>query len=230
MREYSKSRRERFKKSNLCRDCGKEKEDDRVRCRICREKYNDYHRRLRHTRIKNSLCLICKTKIKNGRMCSFCKEKNNKEAKRRREENIKRGLCAYCGSGNIVNKNHKELLCEDCYFKRAAKRCFGSNKKEYAIFLKEQFYKQKQICPFTGIKLELGKNASVEHIKPRHKYPNETKNFKNVVWVHYRFNEMKKDMELEDFIDYIKNILKHYKATGEGISIESPMNQEPHTL
>jgi 5-methylcytosine-specific restriction endonuclease McrA len=86
-------------------------------------------------------------------------------------------------------------LCEICTLKRTSYELFGTELrwKDLAKLLESQNF----TCPDTGIKLFLGKNASVDHIIPQsHEGGN---NIENLRWVHIWVNKMKYTDSQEEF-------------------------------
>jgi 5-methylcytosine-specific restriction endonuclease McrA len=73
--------------------------------------------------------------------------------------------------------------------------------------LEDLWIKQDGICPYTGSKLILGVDASLDHILPSSRFPEHRHDINNVEWVHYRVNEMKKDWTKEEFLQFMRGIL-----------------------
>jgi hypothetical protein len=63
-----------------------------------------------------------------------------------------------------------------------------------AAKLEQQEFK----CAFTGVPLVPGKNASLDHVYPKLKYPVIAAELTNLVWVDATFNKMKLDADPND--------------------------------
>jgi 5-methylcytosine-specific restriction endonuclease McrA len=59
---------------------------------------------------------------------------------------------------------------------------------------------QNFTCPYTGDKLVLGVNASIDHIKPKKRFPELASDINNIEWVSFRVNYHKYDCTKEEFI------------------------------
>lgn len=92
-----------------------------------------------------------------------------------------------------------------------ARRNLGSNRHWKAI--KNKLQEQGYICPYTGEKLVLGVNASLDHIYPVFHYPDLKNDPENVEWVTQEINEMKRDRTPQEFLALISHIL-NYAAVG----------------
>jgi hypothetical protein len=76
------------------------------------------------------------------------------------------------------------------------------------LILEKQDFK----CPYTGLKLVPGENASLDHIKPVSKFPELACEISNVEWVHKKINWMKMDWDKQDFIDFCLNTAAYLKG------------------
>lgn len=95
-----------------------------------------------------------------------------------------------------------------CSYKSGAKR----RKISWNITIKdawETFIEQKGICPFTGIKLSIGKskqaNASLDRRNSQLGYTKE-----NIQWVHKKINQMKWDTTEQEFIHWCKKVANYH--------------------
>lgn len=194
MGSNNKTREQRLNKG-LCCECGRLPHLTGIqRCQSCKDraKLNDAKRREK-TKAQN----VCSTKgcgnsIKNNIRCESCRKKQNNYVKKRRRSLKSKGLCESCGK-NKATDNH---LCETCWFKKLANKWLGDSSKWF--LLQQKFESQNCSCPYTGIKLILGKNASIDHIKPRCK--GGENEISNLQWVHIWINLMKFDLSHEEFI------------------------------
>jgi CRISPR/Cas system Type II protein with McrA/HNH and RuvC-like nuclease domain len=80
---------------------------------------------------------------------------------------------------------------------------------ELAKLLEIKFEEQRGICPYTGEKLIVGKNCSLDHILPRSRFPDLAEDLHNVEWVSEAANHMKWDLTKDEFFAKCALILQH---------------------
>lgn len=136
--------------------------------------------------------------------------------KNRRQNRLEKKLCFFCGDANICNlknmhtgENSKELLCKICYLKNMAKRHLDSMKKWEE--LDGIYEKQGGRCFYTGVKIDIGKNASIDHRVSRSM--NGENNIKNLNWVSYEINFMKRGLSEERFLELCGKVAKNTART-----------------
>lgn len=64
--------------------------------------------------------------------------------------------------------------------------------------LTDRYVTQGGLCAYTGMKLEPGKSASVEHIFPKRRFPELAVEPTNLVWIHSTMNTAKMDADPAD--------------------------------
>ncbi len=95
--------------------------------------------------------------------------------------------------------------CTTCFLKQKARKYLG-NPNNWGI-LKKIYDHQKGKCPYTGIKIVLGLNCTVDHIIPK---ANGGKNVaNNIQFVYAPVNSMKGSLNEEEFLHLIKKIYHH---------------------
>jgi hypothetical protein len=195
-RKYAAKRRSQ----NKCANCNGPKEIGGY-CKLCWDKKLSRTKQLQNEKKQRGECITCPNLASSGRIhCDVCrlklKEINSKRKKNRRELN----LCEDCG-GNNPGKNSG--VCGNCYVKSISVKYFGSvNKVDKLVKLLEN---QNFHCPYTGIELLLGHNASLDHKVPTSK--GGTNEFENLQWVYlgdFDVNRIKLDMTEEQFKKAIK--------------------------
>lgn len=72
---------------------------------------------------------------------------------------------------------------------------------------------QGHACAYTGEKIVLGVNDSLDHIYPARRFPHLRNDPKNVEWVTRLVNTMKTDLTREEFLTMIGNILQRRHST-----------------
>ncbi len=75
--------------------------------------------------------------------------------------------------------------------------------------LKTIFNNQKGVCPYSGIKLSIGLNAELDHIKAKSNGGNNI--IENCQWVYAPVNKMKWNLSEDDFKDLIFNIANNLR-------------------
>lgn len=135
--------------------------------------------------------------------CTTCRKKGSLVSKQYRESRRLKGVCMSCGNPNIISIG-KEISCEDCYFKRIALKRLGSAKRWKE--LRDLWYEQNGICPYTGIKLQLCVNAHLDHKLPVCRFPESAHDISNVEFVLSKVNEMKNSYTKDEFINLVRLI------------------------
>ena len=152
-----------------CSRCAMPKEDSDGRnvCASCLRKAAD----TRKARVASGICRDCGGLIEGERRvtrCSVCMARYGgtsvvvvRLATARR--------CVQCSSAKIITQEGKRTLCQPCFFKQAACRCMGSAR--FWKSLEVAWNAQRGVCPYTGLLIRLGVDASVDHIKPHSRFP-----------------------------------------------------------
>lgn len=182
-----------LKKAKLCKNCNAPTAIG-IYCVECKSKQKN---RLKE-KIKNNLCVVCgKNNPTNGQKCLGCytEYQQNKLAKKNRR--LAEGKCAFCEDIRIHS-----TLCLSHYLKFTSKSHFGTVR--YWCDLHEKFLDQNGICPYSGRKLVLGVDASLDHIVPKSR--GGINEISNTQWVHLDVNFMKQSMLNEEFLCLIKDI------------------------
>ena len=119
-------------------------------------------------------------------------------------KNRARGLCYQCKNPPIEGNS----WCEKHWFGQLAWRC-GLRGKGNGEKLKSILVSQNYTCPYSGRTLTIGKNASVDHIQPRSKFPHLTGEISNMEWVDEDVNRAKRTMSREEFISMCVQISEY---------------------
>jgi hypothetical protein len=75
----------------------------------------------------------------------------------------------------------RELLCETCWYRRAARNNLGTS--VHWRLLRDKFAAQDGCCLCSGDALTLGLNAALDHILPTSRFPGRRFDPSNVEWV-----------------------------------------------
>jgi len=142
-----------------------------------------------------------KEKITNYGRVQRLRRKNNKSCKR-------------CSNPRLENS----FMCEAHWYATIAYNAGLRDSIEDGKLLKHIMEKQSYTCPYTGEKLIPALNCSLDHIKPRSRFPLLAKDISNMEWTTKLVNRSKYNMTKEEYFLFIKNILKN-KETLEGTYI-----------
>lgn len=167
-------------------------------------------KRLRYK--EQGICRVCcKTQaIKDKSYCITCKDKGQKTRKELRAKCRETGVCeSCCVADSLKNTNLSFLLCETCYFKKVARNRLG-NQKHWQV-LKQKLEAQNYSCAYTGEKITLGVNDSLDHIKPVYHFPELKNDADNVEWVTRIINTFKRDKTPEQFLEFMQHIIQYRK-------------------
>ena len=116
-----------------------------------------------------------------------------------------KGLCKVCKEKHLENIK----TCEKHYLQDLSRRHLGTTSRWEE--LKNILIKQDYKCFYSGEKLILGLNASLDHTKPLSKHPNLINNIENLQWTTKQINLMKSNLNESEFLKIIKSISIHKK-------------------
>lgn len=221
---YIRNLRSKYKKLGLCDLCGQKAVPGYIRCAAHLEYFKKYQQEYRkksnkqkiaaaerrHRLANNGQCIWCKqsmtTTKRGGKICQLCRKKGLDSKKKLWEERLSLGLCKYCGKNEVTNIESD--CCGVCRCKKVATNNLRDSKRWND--LKELFDRQN-VCPYTGIQLILGVNATLDHISPKSKGGQD--NIENLQWVYggddFDVNLMKGISSGKEFLQAIK-ILYNY--------------------
>lgn len=162
--------------------------------------------KLRYDRLKdNRQCVGCEKKLRKkdeGPYCPKCNARRRNYRKKVRSKRIKAGLCAECGKHKVLRRHR---LCKICLLQETAFRHTGSKKNWVALL--DMLKKQKYRCIYSGQKLRIGYNASVDHRIP--KYRGGTNELSNLQWTTISVNALKGALPEKKFL-YLVRKISHY--------------------
>jgi len=203
-----KAKREARRTQGCCVYCGDIAIYNRIQCERCKRYSRNLQLRIRNQRREAGICIKCgKNKVAAPHVkCEICLSSQTRSWHKKTKEHLEKGLCVDCGAAPL--ENHR--LCETCYLKKiATKRAGGIAQWQ---MLKELFNSQGGVCPYTGEKLILGKNAAIDHIVPRKSGGSNEKD--NLQWILHQVNTMKWDSSEQDFFTVIRTVYE-YRHLGE---------------
>lgn len=107
--------------------------------------------------------------------------------------------------------------CEYHWFQQAAWRNHfrskGDGEKSKALLEKQNYE-----CAYTGKKLVLGVNASLDHKNPRSRFPDQRHLWENVEWVDIDVNRAKRSLTKEEFLDLCRLVAHRHPKTPDQVS------------
>lgn len=161
------------------------------------------YRKARYNRLKaEGKCTMCQDPLGPGdvALCKRCRDNHKSiDRKHRASRNIEHdanGRCRYCAQPRWGTSTSCQYHVID-----ASVRNFVTDKttREALIeHLEDLYVTQGGLCAYTGVKLEPGKTASIEHIYPRTTHPGLAAEPTNLVWVSSQANTAKLNMSPDD--------------------------------
>lgn len=202
--------------ANICPRCRKTPlPKNKKACLECLDKLTQKYKQNQLENLKYNLCGRCGNNyiFKKHKNCEECIKKDRKWRKKRRLELLDLGLCVGCGKDKYLETLKTSLvakkMCLKCYMKNRSRSILGSI--EYCDELLSRLKNQNYICPYTGDKIIIGINDSIDHILPRSRFPELSKDINNVHWVSRTTNQMKLNYTEKEFKILIKKIYEHLK-------------------
>lgn len=184
---YRESWKKKQTERGLCYQCGKY--PVKKGCKRCARCLSDIYRK-RKKRMTQNHCRYCQ-KLVGKTVCDSCKEKYRLYRANRRELLKTNGTCMVCGKDRIG----KSKYCKRHLLERMALMAIGSGSLWKQI--DGLFQKQKGICAYTGEKLRIGENASIDHVIPIAQ--GGVRDIDNVVWCTLTVNMAKRDLNADQF-------------------------------
>ena len=160
-----------------------------------------YHRTWRQARCNAGLCVCCGLKNDGPhKKCAHCKQQESIVKKRWYEKKKRSGECLKCKQPATA-----KMYCEKHWFVIIARTNFKNkiNSQELKYLLEKQNYQ----CAITGRPLQIGINASIDHIIPR--ASGGTDELMNLQWVDLDVNFSKSDLSLKAFIALAKEVVEY---------------------
>lgn len=111
------------------------------------------------------------------------------------------GVCVDCQSRRRLKTISR---CKRCYFRAAARNNLGD--VSLAPHLELLLKRQKNKCAYSDVKIKIGVNASVDHIKPRALGGRDS--LDNVAWVDKHVNSLKGALTKAKFVRLCQRVIK----------------------
>jgi len=139
----------------------------------------------------------------------------SKVVKKTRNGDIYRFSCQVCckeidSSKTPPRCNHSYMYNIDSIWSNVLRSALGikSGRKRLEIdvdrkYIEKLFFKQKELCALSGVKIFLGINASLDRINSSKGYIKD-----NLQWIHKDLNQMKGSLDSLYFLEICNNIVK----------------------
>lgn len=111
------------------------------------------------------------------------------------------GFCRFCNNEKIENQK----TCTICYLKIMAKNNLNDRSLHEKLY--EKLIEQEFKCYLSGRQLILGFNASIDHVIPRSKNKELSKDIDNIKWCDKSLNLVKRDLTVEEFIKLCRDVV-----------------------
>ena len=188
-------------------------------CYVCRKKLKLNTDNFYKNKTKSEGFELCCKNCSKRRLAMYYKNKPKKTEEELnsynvyrnnwRKEQFSKGKCRVCKTSRLEHS----VLCEKHYLQEVAIKHLGTASRWEE--LKTLWDKQLGKCAYSGRKLTMGLNASIDHIKPLSKHPELLNSVDNLQWVHKQLNYFKQDLEENEFIDFIVDITKNLNLIRE---------------
>lgn len=212
---YRKIQQDRIDKG-LCRNCGQPRSDTaKVYCPDCISRAKPLIN-IREKRLRISgLCSDCGKETIDSRVhCEACLSKQ-REYRTNWKKQVPRGFCTRCKKNRclpqLIDAKLYMRSCQECYLRHAASAQLGSSKYYYSLLSKLE--QQQWQCAYSGDKIVLGVNDSMDHIVPKSRKPDLAKDPSNIQWVTRVVNRLKNNLMHDEFLELIRRIHNRYSDT-----------------
>jgi hypothetical protein len=204
MRPLDHQRYYKNKNMGTCR-CGTPTKDGRVWCGKCSKNNSRRNSKVYYENKSKKICRCGESILDGFTSCEKCRKKLIPHRKKMKNNFRENGLCVRCGKTPMRYKVFpRQTLCEKCYLQQCSYNNLGSTK--HWKFLKEKLVAQGCKCTYTGDKIVLGENDSLDHINPVARFPKLKHDLNNVEWITREVNFMKSENTKDEFIQCLRTI------------------------
>lgn len=203
-KQYRERRLNELKKDGKCLACWKRLcVSGKTMCMECVTRKRDRARRIRFDRKASGCCVDCNCMAITGqRRCAKHSEITRIYVRGKKAERLDSGRCVDCGR---CKEETTSSRCVSCYLKHLSRTRLNDSRRWTEL---RELFAQQSLCPYTGIKLTLTVNASLDHKASSSRGGGN--DISNLQWVYakgyFDVNWMKGEMTDAEFKDAIKLI------------------------
>ena len=208
---YAKRQQDRIDQG-LCRVCGEPRLGTaKTYCQTCIAKMGVQTKARRKRLRKDRLCEDCGQTPQDGMVhCQKCLAKRRIQRTYSKKQ-VPMGFCTVCRHKKclkvLVNAKLYMRYCQECYLRHAAASQFSSAKL-WTILL-DKLEAQQWQCVYSGDKITLGLNDSMDHIIPKSIRPDLIKDPSNIQWVTRIINKIKHNLTHDEFVAMIEQMYNY---------------------
>ena len=186
--ERARERLRERKAKGLCTKCGKNPAITAY-CEPCKTAHDRWRAEHRQARKDAGMCVLCgNPSVSNGVSCAKCSERGTMAKQKCRRHKRASGTCLECSDPALTGRTR----CKRCSLKHIVSPITNAYDE-----LEDKLHAQGHRCPYSGVALAIGENASIDHIVPRSK--GGTHDLDNLQWVHTWVNMLKSDSSSDEF-------------------------------
>ncbi len=207
---------EKKKSKNLCAHCGNSVVTNKALCDECLSDGANRAKIRASNRRNVGNCIECDKAAVERNLCEHHLQRRQQQIQQTKEKRACRrqnGFCEECGGAAVNSTDRKMVNCKNCYLKRVCRGQIAKKRLNETIKWQEldDLFSKKPICPYTGIELQMGVNASVDHVVPIDS--GGDKGLENLQFVYcsgnFDVNLMKGTMTDSEFKEAIKVLYHH---------------------
>lgn len=139
------------------------------------------------------------------RYCRDCQDAINKKSKEKRLKRKQNGQCRQCNCKRMETTSY----CLYHYLKRIAASTAHDSSLGPALF--QKFLNQHKQCFYSGVELQLGVNASLDHAHCQSRHKHWKSDIDNLVWTTKYINSAKTNMEFDEFLTMCEMVAMNSK-------------------
>jgi 5-methylcytosine-specific restriction endonuclease McrA len=184
-------------------------------CTLCKEslKFDDLYKNIKKKSGYSNVCKKCTlTAVKKHNQSPDGKAKDTVRRALLKQKRVEAGLCVKCNRVKLPYAVQGDFHCVQDASKGGWGRC---DNKTVNLLLKR--FRDNPRCPYTGEDLQLGFNAHLDHINPRHRFPSLISSIDNVEWILEKANLAKSGMTREEFIAFCQQVVNLCGGVTRGV-------------
>lgn len=148
-------------------------------------------------------CSVPAIKVRGGRRQRSTNSKTRR-AHELRQERMKAGGCYRCTSAAIGGGC---AWCERCWFRNAAGRAIGEGNLRGGQSVKQLLVGQQYQCRYSGVALVPGFRCELDHLLPKSRFPEQSKDINNLQWLSDTANASKSNLTHEEYVSLCRTVV-----------------------